>query len=1206
DQGKLILDFGQVNEDQVRFDRSSQLVGLHQLQTEDRNFDGRLDHDEDTGLDQVPGADPPPGAAGQVVEGDDGNDDFYRTKENEWPDGRWLNLTEGNNRGQIGSSFDTEDLNNNGALDEQENVFRLILDLETLELVPPPGIFIPEEDRHVIKEEVPFVYDSEGKRIRDVSVHALGEDSWYLLEIPLPKDNTRFEQYYQKINSPSLSKVMHVRLTLHDFEKRDTVNFAAINFVGNRFKKAEEGVVPRLIETFVDTFPSDTLWPGPGLEEPLSPEETPGLMSAVGHHGTVDISSINTIFNNEYYPPPLVSATLNKYNRSGRQEDFTAQESAINVGYWDLQRNYEGWALKAENNQQSYLDYAAMSFYVNGRQGVNDPKPTLFIRIGTDRENFYEYSTQVDTGWTEITVPFNGFLSLKDSIQGELSLLDIQQSDLNVKRGPFRIKGNPSLTKVAVMAIGVANETSDIPITGNVWVDDVRLTDVIREFGINSRVQIEAQLSDLGRINFSVNARDNKFRNLNESIPRNSTFDYTIGGSLNLERFTPEKWGLRIPVNMRRSYRRNLPRFHPGSEDVTIQLPENKEKNKTETTSSSFSISYSKRKGTSKLSRYIFDNLKGSLSMRNSRTIAPKNMSSNKGVSGRLTYRATLPREAEVGVIPGRVSGFLNKVPLPYFLKTNTLTKGLADMKFRYMPNDFELSVVGDYKRRTRYNPVSSKFQLDSTFTTTNGARVSYRPFVSMQNTYDIQVKRNMLESARGTKILGFNIGEETARRQGVNMQFAPKAVPWLQPNYTYRANYTMDHSPQYVLSFPKGTNYRKFNTNITQTLGIRFMLPQFRQSLVGVRFTDPARKKKKDDGDKKEQSSSAAYKRKGRPQGKGPSGKGIVGKFVFDPINKFIDSFDPVSFQMTKGSKDRWEQMEKTPGFLYQIGLNDLDIASRLRRNAKDPTKIDTADFNSMGWNFTRAYQSGMRILQTRLSASYIERGTNNHNLNGYTFNRETGPELTFDYSNIPLPLFMRSYISRMDVASGYTLKKGFRGNSVKISEENPTGLESQTREERWNPKYRVTTDLGSTGKVRTRYQKNSSVKTDELVGQNRRAITESEDESFNLQYSFSAPRGLRLPFLKNLKLKSNVRTSLDVRRRISRNMTEVFDELGNVVDVKINRDVEDISLTPTLSYDFAQVIGNLSASYTSHKDRKTGTTRITINMKVSVQLDF
>ena len=59
---------------------------------------------------------------------------------------------------------------------------------------------------------------------------------------------------------------MQVRLTVHDFEGTlnrqgtsdiydDTLGIAAINFVGNRFKLNEDGLVPRLEETIGTRYP---------------------------------------------------------------------------------------------------------------------------------------------------------------------------------------------------------------------------------------------------------------------------------------------------------------------------------------------------------------------------------------------------------------------------------------------------------------------------------------------------------------------------------------------------------------------------------------------------------------------------------------------------------------------------------------------------------------------------------------------------------------------------------------------------------------------------------------------------------------------------------------------------------------------------------------------------------------------------------------
>lgn len=1192
DQGKLIIDFGRVDEDQVRFNHNRELVGEGILDTEDKNFDGRLDHNEDTGLDGVAGADPR-WSGGPLVPGDDGNDDYYRPPEGAFPDARFLNLTEGNNKGQIGASFDTEDLNNNGVLDRQEDVYRITIDLENLEIIPPPGVFIPDADRRVMKDQVH--YDPNSNRPR-LAPQALGYDDWYLIEIPLPKDGSRFENYYEKINSPSLSRIMHVRLGFYDFFKTDTVNIAAINFVGNRFKVNPDGVVPRLQETFIDTLPGDTLY----YSDINGGAGAATMLASIGYRGVVEINSINTVLNNEYYPPPLISATLNKYNRSGRAEDFTAQEASLAIRYKDLQRGYEGWALKAENNQQSYLDYAAMSFYLNGRQSPWAPRPTFFIRIGTDRDNFYEYSTPVDTGWAEIEVPFEGFLTLKDSLQGSLNLSQIQSFQEDIKRGNYRIKGNPSLTKIAIMTVGVSNETSDVPTSGEVWIDDVRLTNVIREFGLNSRVQVEAQLSDVGRLSFGVNSRDNKFRNLNDAIPRNSSYDYNIGASLNIDRFTPLDWGLRLPATARTTYRLDLPRFHPGSEDVPIIAKENKDFYKTESRSNSYSLSYAKARGSALTSKLLFDRLTGQLSVSSSKNTAPRNLNSSSTVNSRVSYRATLPREADLTVFPRSAFGWMNFIPLPYFLKYNTLTRDIAGARFRYMPNDFELSTTIDYRKTQSYNNTSQLFRLDSTFNANNAVRLQYRPFQTVQGTFNLQTTRNLLETALGSKMLGMNIGNETGRRQQVNLDISPRSIPWLQPSYRYSADYNNDHNPQYARSFGPLGDFRKFDSRTQNTAALRFMLPQFRQSLAGVRFTDPNKQRQSQD-EADQSGSGAAYRRQPQP-GQGGQGDGVISRYLFKPINFVLDSFDPFTFQASQGENDRWEKMERDPGFMYQIGLRKLDLETRLR-----PVLGDTADFNTFAWNFTRSYQSGMRLFQNaRIGANYVEQGNNSHTFNGYRSTRQEGPEFSFDYSNLYIPSFLRGFLFSLDFASGYGLKKGDTGNSVRITETNPAGLEVLSREERWNPKVRLAANWGKTGNIRTLYTKNGSVRRNELIDQNRRSVVVSDDDAFNVQYSFSAPQGINLPFLRGIRLQSNVRTSLDVRQRLSQDLTHVLNNLGEVQNVIINRDTEDFSITPTLSYDFAQVIGSLSASYNTYKDRKNGTTRVTIMMRMSVTLDF
>lgn len=117
-RGTILVDLGTVNEDAVRLDENGNLVGLGELDTEERNPDTRdnnLDVGEDTGVDGVAGSDL------LDVPGDVGNDDFDQTLIPPFPVNP--NGTENNN------VLDTEDNNLNGILDGNEEVLRWEVDL---------------------------------------------------------------------------------------------------------------------------------------------------------------------------------------------------------------------------------------------------------------------------------------------------------------------------------------------------------------------------------------------------------------------------------------------------------------------------------------------------------------------------------------------------------------------------------------------------------------------------------------------------------------------------------------------------------------------------------------------------------------------------------------------------------------------------------------------------------------------------------------------------------------------------------------------------------------------------------------------------------------------------------------------------------------------------------------------------------------------
>ncbi|MEO0069343.1 MAG: hypothetical protein ABIK18_00930, partial [candidate division WOR-3 bacterium] len=196
-KGNLHISVGMaIDEDAPRRDKGGRIRGYNGvLDTEDRNGNGVLDEDEDTGLDGVFGADSvwAPDAL------DDGNDD-YDPKKN--PQG-----TEGNSRLRI----DSEDLDGNG-FSRYNHYFECSIPLDDERFFSP-------------------LYNS-----------------WRFCRVTL-RDSTLFA----KIGNPKWEDIRVVRLWLDGFEATDTIEIYSLQFTGSKWRN------PKITDLYGNTvIPSDT------------------------------------------------------------------------------------------------------------------------------------------------------------------------------------------------------------------------------------------------------------------------------------------------------------------------------------------------------------------------------------------------------------------------------------------------------------------------------------------------------------------------------------------------------------------------------------------------------------------------------------------------------------------------------------------------------------------------------------------------------------------------------------------------------------------------------------------------------------------------------------------------------------------------------------------------------------------------------------
>ena len=177
-KGNLHIDFGSsIKKDAPRRDKGGNIVGYNDsLDTEDRNHDGVLDSDEDTGLDGVYGKD----SEWSSISGDDGNDDY--------------DLNTNPNGMENNGVLNTEDLNHTGVIGSN-NYYSLEVSLDT---------------SHYLTDLL---------------------NGFKLLQIPLTDTISIIKK-----GNPDSSRISLIRVWFDGFDREDTIELISLSFKGSDWR----------------------------------------------------------------------------------------------------------------------------------------------------------------------------------------------------------------------------------------------------------------------------------------------------------------------------------------------------------------------------------------------------------------------------------------------------------------------------------------------------------------------------------------------------------------------------------------------------------------------------------------------------------------------------------------------------------------------------------------------------------------------------------------------------------------------------------------------------------------------------------------------------------------------------------------------------------------------------------------------------------
>jgi cell surface protein SprA len=1156
DEGDLTIDLGKISED---------YNGDGSLNTEDvpdaglALGNGFLEDDEDTGLDgcfdayedgfgnclEVEGltyfdylssGETQLINASSDVDQNDPNGDNWNYSEGS-QNYEKVNGTERNGTGeriQTGGKYpDTEDLDKSGFLDRTNDYFTKTISLND------------------------STYVAGSTEVDGI------ETGWKLIRVPL--------SHFDKVQDISLSEIKYVRLVVSGVNQPTKLEIAKIELVGNAWQELGTSLASQDSYTVQDS--------------------------------TFIVSVINDEDNPNYIPPTGVFGEYDQINQ------IRSKEQSLVLQFDDLSPQYKGAAKKIlamdEKKGQSFLMYDRMKMFIYGNSEFASAEETdlkFFIQFGNGDE-YYKLSKPIYDTWDEefqrnaINLDLNWLTNLKNQTIESIELLnvnDVFTDSLDYKEYSFiddtdmtykniEIVGNPSLSRLQYFIVGIEND-SDHPISGEVWLDELRLSGVKKESGTAVRLKSKFNLSDLSQSTISYSRKDADFHVLQERIGTNQTVEnFTFNNNLQLGNLFPSQFGITFPVNMSYNMINNSPKFFPGTDIRTGGSAPDSVIVKSSTVNLSGKIS-KKVKSENPFIKYSIDNLSAgfNLSTQNKSDVIMESVDISK-INTNVDYNLRFPSDNYIEAFK-----WADKVPL--------IGEKLSETRFFYTPSTFSTGIKVNRNLTEKVSRRNSDTIEDFSLGLERRFTVNYKIFDNSQLVYNKNIRSDMSDY-RDEVLSELKIGSLTNSTENFTYTFNPQWIEWFRPNFSYNTNYSWNKPLNSVIDGA--------NLNLVRNTGVNFSIspteiieafytpvskressklpPRTRSRALGNSDPKPDNKEKKDSNKRN---------------------KSLENNFVLERIYNESKKIEPLTFSITNLTNRVSNGIDGDIPLAYRLGFKEnLGIAS-----------VSEVGLNTGNEDIKKSFsaRTGIRFNpQTSLMISFNE--SISSNINGYNIDiRSTNRDYIaygdylsegFPFSNWSLRVggiekinFIKPYVSSMSIEHAFSGKQNL---SWKFNEEgispinllNISAFENDFNENlqfsritrSFNPLLGISTTFKNG--ISTNIRSNITHTLDEVAY----GLTYISDNSILSTITYNFSKGIRfsLPFSeRNIYLRNNMNITLNLD--YSQKKEEGSKDKINFVEQNFTNTRKGVlRITYTLTDD---ITGSFFYEYRENDTRLTG----------------
>ena len=444
---------------------------------------------------------------------------------------------------------DVEDINQDNTLNEYERYYQY-------------KISIRPEDLEVGRN---YITD---KRSTSVTTRNGKQDvNWYQFKIPL-------REYEKVVGSISdFSTIRFVRMFMTGFKETTHLRFATLELIRGEWRTYDYNLNQR----------GD------------APAEGSLSINAVNIEENAGRTPVN------YVLPPGVTRIVDP----GQSQVTQLNEQSMALEVKGLQAGDARAVYK--NTSLDLRIYKRLQMHVHNEALIDDVTNlrngdvSMFLRLGTDvKNNYYEYeiplevtpegkySTYSDTDrsavWPEsnrldcdldvlTTVKKNRNANKMAGAAGVSYNARYTEYDPDRPNNRITVIGNPSLSDVRVLMIGVRNNSASVK-DCIVWTDELRVTDFDEGGGWAAKGSMTLNVSDIATVNVGGHKETVGFGSVDQSLSErrlDSYGQYNVAVQVDLGRFLPEKAKLKAPIYYSISKEKTTPKYNPLDQDVLLK-----------------------------------------------------------------------------------------------------------------------------------------------------------------------------------------------------------------------------------------------------------------------------------------------------------------------------------------------------------------------------------------------------------------------------------------------------------------------------------------------------------------------------------------------------------------------------------------------------------------------------------------------------------